>query len=399
MPRKRKPQPRSRGTIVQKGPDSFLLRVYTGTDAEGKRQYASRGHRGDRKGATKALTQFLHDLDTDNHLAASSRTLAKYLEEWLEIRNDISERTKSDYRYQVEQRIVPALGHKRLDALTHHEIQRAVVQWSQEGLAPRSVQYAFVVLRMALRHAVLTGGLLKNPSDNVKLPKKVTKEMKVLTPQQVALFLETMEAKWNAGAVDGKMYPLWSLLLTSGIRPGEARGLKWEDFDGPQVSIRRSVAIIRKDGDLKMKEVVTEPKTASGRRTVVLPGSTMSALEEHRRRQKVSLLKSGGIGSWDGWVFSSRSGGFLPYRRTMKLWKRDLEACGVPEVRLYDTRHTHATVMLAAGVHPKVAQQRLGHSDVSITLNTYTHVLKGMDEQVAEMMEKAFYTPKKLEAV
>jgi integrase len=172
------------------------------------------------------------------------------------------------------------------------------------------------------------------------------------------------------------------MLLSTGMRRGEAVGLRWADvdLDAGVASVRRSLTVV--DGTT----LVSEPKTAKARRQVALDVATVEALARWRTRQKAERLQLGGDWVDTGYVFTKEDGNFLHPDNVMVVFRRLVTSAGVPAIRLHDLRHTSATLALAAGVHPKVVQERLGHSSIGITLDTYSHVVQGMQADAAALV-------------
>jgi integrase len=170
------------------------------------------------------------------------------------------------------------------------------------------------------------------------------------------------------------------LMLTTGLRRGEIAGLRWSDVDLDDAVI----AIQHTRVSVDARVVVVEPKTAKGRRSVALDDMTVQALRSHRKAQLQERLKLGKAWQDSGFVFVREDGAPYHPERILVMFKRHAEAAGLPAIRLHDLRHTSATLALAAGVHPKVVQERLGHSSINITLDTYSHVVKGRQHEAAE---------------
>jgi integrase len=172
---------------------------------------------------------------------------------------------------------------------------------------------------------------------------------------------------------------MWFLLLTTGMRRGEVVGLRWADIDldGEVLSVSRAIASV--DG----VAMETEPKTAKGRRAIALDPATVDALRRHRERQAAERDLVGDGWTDSGAVFTYPDGRTLHPDHVMVTFRRLVTGAGLPLIRLHDLRHTAATLALAAGVHPKVVQERLGHSSIGITLDTYSHVVQGMQADAA----------------
>jgi integrase len=276
-------------------------------------------------------------------------------------------------------RLFPLVGHLRLASLTPQAVQAAYAALLTKGLSRRSVEQTHTVLHRALRQAVLWGLMLRNPTDAVTVPRPIRREMRTLTEEEVGRLFR---------ASDGhQLHALWVLLATTGLRLGEALGLLWTDIDFATGRLVVNRALQRQPG---VGYVFVEPKTARSRRTVYLAPGTITALTEHRRRQVEDQLAAGLEWSNVGLVFASPVGRPIDGTWTTKWFHRALGQAGVPRIRIHDLRHTAATHLLRRGVHPKVVQELLGHSTISLTLDTYSHVAPALHAEVAGHMQALF---------
>jgi integrase len=208
----------------------------------------------------------------------------------------------------------------------------------------------------------------------VKRPKAPKTEMSVWTAEQARRFIEH--------AKDDRLYALWFLLLTTGLRRGEVAALRWSDIDLNE----RTLSVQRTRVTVDYTVVENEPKTPQSRRRIALDVDTVEALRAHRRQQSSDRKRLGDDWQQTGYVFTDEIGEPMhPQAITDRFQKLASEA-GVPVMRLHDLRHTSATLALSAGVHPKVVQERLGHSSIMITMDTYSHVVQGMQEAAAEKL-------------
>ncbi len=175
------------------------------------------------------------------------------------------------------------------------------------------------------------------------------------------------------------------LAITTGLRQAELFGLKWSDLDWEtlRLQVQRQVQRVRGNG-----LIFTDPKTATGRRVVILGKSTKTVLQNHLKRQQLERKFAGDKWIDNDLIFTSTIGTPVDHRNLFREFKKLLKEAGLPEIRFHDLRHTAATLMLQQNIHPKVVQERLGHSDISLTLNTYSHVLPGMQEEAAEKMDR-----------
>jgi len=252
----------------------------------------------------------------------------------------------------------------------------------ENGLSPRTVRYTHMVLRSALDQAVRWGKLYRNPTELVDLPRQEKEEMKVLSPKQATTFMEaSIYSPWKA---------LFSLLLTSGMRPGEALGLKWSDvdFESKRITINRTLTRAQ-GGGWKLEE----PKTSRSRRTIPIPSTVMKDLDEHKRAQTAEILRAKpGKYNDQGFVFSAGNGEPANNKNIVRRhFKPLLEVAGLPNIRLYDLRHSCATLLLSAGENPKIVSERLGHASITLTLDTYSHVLPDMQEKAADKLEDMLF--------
>ncbi len=311
----------------------------------------------------------------------ATQTLSAYLEQWLEnfAKPSVRPGTFASYELNVL-RARELLGWIRLNELTSAHIQAAYATLMKRGLAARTVWRMHMVLHRALRQAVLAGIMLRNPVDGVSRPKARHYEIRTLSIQETRRLFEVTK--------DHRLHALWVLLTTTGLRLGEALGLKWEDidFEMGKLSVRR--ALQREKG---IGFVLVEPKTARSRRTVYLAPGTATALKQHRQRQAKERKAAGNI--WQekfDLVFKSEVG--KPMQDGQVSWRfhKALKEAGLPRIRIHDLRHTAATQLLERGVHPKVVQEMLGHSTITLTLDTYSHVIPRLHAQAATEMQKLF---------
>ena len=288
-------------------------------------------------------------------------------------------RSREDYRRILATYIRPALGPARLDQLTTAAIRSALAELSGRRPSPRTVRYAHSVLRLALNAAVEDRLLLANPAVAKRmLPPVERNEVRVLSKADVATLINATR--------DSRLGALWNLLVYTGLRPGEALALTWRDVDLTTGLVRVRRALIPQRRDEKGRTWrLEEPKTEKSRRTIPLLGITVEALRWHQTRQEAEKLAAGGAYVDDGFVFASSLGsplrGDVLYKSHFLLALRE---AGVPNVTLYALRHTAATLLLEAGVPMKVVQERLGHSTMVLTADTYSHVSPGLQARAVD---------------
>ena len=370
---KQKPRTgRKSGQIIGRGAGKWLVRVYTGLNEQGKRQYVSKVVLGTFKQAQAYLGTLLSSLEQQTFVPPAKQNLREFLRSWLDTTasQKVSAATLRSYRERlkaVDQRI----GHLKLDRVVPQTLQ-ALYKALQDDLhySSRTIRYTHTVLSQAFKKAVAWRVLAINPCDSVTLPKKDGVERQVWTHDQVNAFLNsTKEHPWHA---------LWELLLNTGMRPGEAFGLKWSDLEGSRIRIQRAVVESHEKG----RYTLGEPKTKKSKRTVTLAESTLHALKAHRARQAGEILAAGESYNRQDFIFATTEGGLLNIHAVDTRWETSVRKSGLPRITLYGCRHTHATVLLMAGVNPKVVSERLGHASIVITLDTYSHVLPDMQDEV-----------------
>ena len=313
-------------------------------------------------------------------LSGSSQRVEEYLTGWLEDSVQPSVRWTTHRAYSLcMRRLFPLVGHLRLTALPPQAVRAAYAALLQKGLSRRSVEQTHTVLHRALRQAVLWGLMLRNPTEAVTVPRPIQREMHTISEQQVGRLFQASRGH--------RLRALWVLLATTGLRLGEARGLLWSDIDfaGGRLVVNR--ALQRQTG---AGYVFVEPKTARSRRTVYLAPGTISVLIEHRRRQVEDQLAAGPEWNKTGLVFTTSVGRPVDGTWAIKWFHRALEGAGLPRIRIHDLRHTAATHLLRRGVHPKVVQELVGHSTISLTLDTYSHVAPALNAEVASHMQVLF---------
>jgi integrase len=361
--------------MVQRGQNKWLLRVYAGKHPDGRRKYISDTFEGTTSEARKALTAMQRNHDTRSLVSPSKTTLKEYLDGWVKGKIDVAPRTRVSYEHQLAF-TSGLIGHLKLHEIDTPDVQAVVSDMAGKGLSPRTVEYSVRVLHVALEDAVKRHLLVRNPADHVTLPKKARRPPSILTMKQVDLLLEA--------AKDDPLRGLWALLLTTGLRPQEALALKWSDLDldGKWLSVQRTV-VNDGHGNFSLSD---STKTVGSTRRIGLPETAVQALRSHKQRQNASILLAGESYDRQNLVFANAIGGVADPYKVARRWKKALEAAELPEVRLYDTRHTHATALLQNGADIAWVKERLGHSNLSTTLG-YAHVLPEAHRQMGEMTE------------
>lgn len=300
--------------------------------------------------------------------------LSEYLKHWLE---DVSRPTIRKGTYHLYERlirlhVVPHVGGVQLANLTLSHVQSLYAQLEERGASARQREMVHNLLHKSLDQAYLWAYVGRNVCDLVTKARVPKKPMKYLNQDQAEQLLKA--------ATKDLYYALFVLALTTGLRQGELFGLKWEDIDFRSCSLN----VQRTAYEIKSEVYVGEPKTAKGRRRVELPLIATEALTKHRE----AMLAEGHIGAW---VFCDRNGNLIQRNNFIKRCLRPLLLkAGLPQIRFHDLRHTAATLLLSQGTHPKVVQERLGHAQINITLDTYSHVLPTLQKDAADQLDVMF---------
>jgi len=304
-------------------------------------------------------------------------SLSVFLNEWLVLNStSVRPKTSDQYKQIVRQHIMPDLGMIKLKDLNPRQIQALYSKKMESGTSARTVILIHAVLRRALNHALRLGMIGRNPALAVIRPKFKRKEMKTLSDSQVRTLLSFAEGD--------RFEVLFWLAVTTGLRQGELLGLKWSDVDWINRRLRIQRQLQRLSGGL----VFSEPKSAAGRRVIALGVTTVEKLRKHQDIQFGESRMAGSSWKENDMIFPSSTGTPMDPSNLYHNFKKLLIKAELPDVRFHDLRHTAATLMLQQGVHPKVVQERLGHSDISMTLNTYSHVLPVMQDEAAEKLDE-----------
>jgi integrase len=291
----------------------------------------------------------------------------------------VRQRTWERYEQIVRVHLKPALGRVKLKALTPAHARVLYREKLDSGLATRTVNYVHTTLHKALKDAVADELIPRNAAASVKSPRPGKKEIRPLTREQARKFLES--------AHGDRFEALYVLAVHCGLREGELLGLRWADLDldAGTLAVRRTLSETKKHG-----HVFELPKNGKGR-NVRLTARAAQALKRHRKAQLEERMRLAGL--WEDYdlVFPNQVGKTMNAKNlTARNFKPILERAGLPRsIRLHDLRHTCATILLKMGQHPKFVQELLGHANISITLDTYSHVLPGMGDGLADAMDEA----------
>jgi len=372
-----------RGTIIKRG-DSYRIKVSLGKDpVNGKYVSHYETVRGNKKDAERRLNQLINDLEKGLYIRPSKNNLREYLGSWLSdyCKPNLSPRTHELYSYICEKHINPELGNFSLVKLKPQHLQHLYSEKLKSGLGNRTVQLIHVTLHKALKNAVKTGLIIRNAAEAVEAPKIQRKEMRVMNESDIHIFLEYAKGT--------PYYALFYTSLFTGMRRAELLALRWSDIDLSlcQLSVTRSMQYAN-DADSQKRISFKEPKTSKSRRLIALSPSTAIVLKEHKEKQNELRESLDYPASSDNdLVFSHYDGSPLLPNSITHAWIKLVRRCGLKGIRLHDARHTHASLLLKQGVHPKIVQERLGHGSIQITLDTYSHVAPGLQQAAANKFD------------
>jgi integrase len=353
-----------RGSLTQRSAGSWTIQVSGGFNDGGKRVRITQTIRGTRKDAERALTKMLRDVDTGTIAMSGATPFGTYLtERWLpHMRSRVGTEAWERYESLVRVHVVPRCGRVKLGKLRPHHLQATLDAMLTDGAAAASVVKAHRTMAGALSQAVRWQLLATNPAAGVSPP--TVRKPKLRIPTAVE-----MRKLVDAAADTDYALPVL-LAATTGMRRGEIVSLRWADVDEDVL-------------------YVVDAKTDTGRRTIHLPASTVTALKHHRKDQAAQRLLCGPAWQDTDLVVDRGDGGPVNPDSLSHAFADIAEDVGLPDVRLHDLRHGFATALLKAGVNVKVVSEALGHSRSSFTMDTYQHVLPGMGEQVASAIETA----------
>ena len=372
--------------------DSWQLIVYAGMDEDTKKKkYIRKTVKGSEKKADLELAKLITEVSSNQYVPPAKENVEEFLNFWLEnyAKNQLRLRTYESYRMIIKQHINPKLGKINLDKLTPKHIIMYCNEKQTNGkldrkgnpvfqpLSARTVRYHFRTLHRAFRDGVRWGKLRTNPLDLVDPPKPVEKEMKILLPEEIRKFLSV--------AKEDRLYPLYLTAINLGMRRGELFGLRWQDVDLEAGFIRVQQQLLKPG----YKPIFSPPKSKSGRRLLELPVSLVNELKHWREEQQKEKDFFGDEYARYDLVFCQPNGRPLCHG-SMDRWsfKKILKKAGLQNIRFHDLRHTTATFLLSQGVNPKVVQEILGDSTITVVLDTYSHVIPTIHKMAMSHWDK-----------
>ena len=336
-----------------------------------------------RREVQEQLKTALHQQQQGMLVVAPQQKVGAFLTQWLEDvhKHTVRPRTYERYESLLRVHVVPALGHHQLQKLAPQHVQRFYTNKVEAGLSPTTVASIHKMLHLALEKAMRWNLVPRNVCDMVDPPRVRHYEIQPLNQEQVQQFL--------TGASGHRLEALFVLALATGMRKGELMALKWQDinFSTGNLQVRRILTHMPAKLGGKGGYVEAEPKTERSRRSIAIAPLALEKLKEHRVRQLEARLKAGPLWRENDLVFCSQVGGHLHTSRDVFVqFKRLLKKAGLPDIRFHDLRHSSATLLLGLGIHPKVVQEMLGHSQIGMTMDIYSHVMPTMQVEAVSKL-------------
>jgi integrase len=364
-----------RGSVKKDGNNWYYV-LDLGKDDKGiRKQKKKRGFK-TKKEAEKALIETINAINKGSYIEPSKMTYQEYTEQWFGTKkHSICSQSVKVYENCLRKRIIPKLGQYRLSRVTTILIQSFIDSLKEEGLSDSTIKKYLEIIRNSLEYAIDFNLLSTNPAIKVKLPKSNKKEMKVWSQEEANGFLKK--------AKDDPCFIVFQLALSTGMRQGEILGLRWKD-----INIEKGMLYIQQTLSQDGKTFIAGAKTKSSIRAINLSSSTIKYLRERRINIAKDKLRYGPLYNDNDLIGCTQHGTPLNPANIRRSFNRIIKQADLPKIRFHDLRHTHATLLLAQGVNVKVISERLGHSNIKVTLDTYSHVLPTMQEEVARKLDE-----------
>lgn len=373
--------------IIEREKDKkYLVRIFTGRDAKGKRTFFNKVFTGTKKDARKYARDKESARDNGLPLEPQTLTVNDFLDRWLKhCQKHIRPNSHAWYSDMIERYVRPTLGNCRLSQIKPLDIEDLYAKLLEQGLSGRTVRHVHARLCTAFKQAMKWEAILKNPATLATALTIEKREMHFLAPEEAARFVKASR--------DCSMGVILRFALATGMRPEEYLGLQWKDLqlDGAQRGVAhvRRAAIWLLTGGWEFSEL----KSKSSARDVYFPLTLARELQEHKRQQLQERLKMGRHYQNNDLVFATKLGTPLHRKHvTNYYFKPALERAELPEtIRLYDLRHSYVTLSLLSNVKPKVVSEQAGHSTVEFTLDHYAHVLPEEREGASDKLETLLF--------
>lgn len=394
MPRKRQPKkergPRGGGSVYQRKDGRWVAALSLGVGPDGKRKFW-RAYAESEAEAVEKRDRAKGELRAGTLRIGEKQTVGAFLTAWLEQYKATTRRpnTVRGYASKIRIHLIPALGHIPLPSLTAQHVQSFVNDsltkqtrpkkdgGSTHAISPQTVRACYAILHAALESAVRWGLVGRNVAELADPPRATKPEVTPLEQAEAWRLLDALK--------DDRLEALYTAAMALGIRQGEALGLSWSDVDFERREIRVRNALYRYDKTY----VLEDAKSAKSRRTIPLPTYAIAALRSHRERQNAEKARCAGIwgNTWD-LVFTTEDGSPLNGSSVTHRFQKHLAKAGLPHQRFHDLRHICASLLIAMGLHPREIMEILGHSQISLTMDTYAHVWRSHLHDAATKMDR-----------
>lgn len=341
----------------------------------GKRQQIRRRGFKTKREAQDKLVELQNEVKEDNYVNPSTMTIVQFIAEWVEGRkNKVEDTTVYNHRLYVKNHIEPFFEETRMQQLSPMMCQHFVDNMIKRGFAFNTIDRITTLIKMALDRAIDFNLIKKNSMRSVEMPKKNKREIGVWSVDEVNQFL-------NYTKSNSRYYCVYALALMTGMRQGEILGLRWQDidFDNRMIYIRQTLAGYG-------KEFKSGAKTISGVRTVSISDNLVNILKKEEKKYLNLKEQSDSWYDYDLVIYANNGNRIFPGNLTRQ-FKKDIIDSEVSDIRFHDMRHTHATLLIQKNINVKIISERLGHSNISITLDTYSHVLPSMQQEVADHID------------
>jgi integrase len=359
--------------------DKWSFTVDIGRDpATGKRKQKSQSGFKTKKAAQLACAELIADIEKNGIVQETNQTLPQLIEDWLEIyaKNNVRETTFKRYRNRADTRIIPYFKSVKVKDVTPRMVQQYIEWLKAEGIGHNYIKALLQLLKSSLDKAVEWNQIKRNPVHFVEKPKKPKQTVQAWDIDQVKTFVS------HAKMENVFYYMVTLTLIHTGMRKGEALGLHWKDIDFENKKISVSRTLVQVDGEY----VFNEPKTPTSKRQISVDDELISELKRYKAMRNEWKLA---LGLDSELVFCHYDGRPLNPRRLGVFFANVTKKAGLPKIKIHDLRHTHASILLKLGEHPKVVSERLGHSTIRTTLDIYSHVTPDMQENTATKFGQA----------
>lgn len=391
--------------IEKRGENSYRFTVYLPKDANGKYPRETKTITIEEKMTPKQLKEFLdreylkfkNEVLSGNYVKVDKMLFKDFAKQWeKDFASTLALTTYGNHQRKLNLHINPVIGHMRMDQINSFHLMSIIRDMKRydgkdEPLTYHAKQDVYRTLKSIFKYAVKWGIISKNPMDGVEKPRpsdtdEIDKEMQVYEESEIETLMHLLQSE----PISWRM--MFTLALAAGLRKGELLGLEWKDvdFENQQIYIHQTIVFTNKGPHIKTT------KTKKSKRYVTLPQSVMNELKAYRKHWAKEKLQKGDV--WvekeREWLFHAFDGTHMYPTSPSKRWKQFIDRHGFKYIRLHDLRHTSASLLIAQGVHAKIISERLGHSDISVTMNTYGHAFKSADRAAADKLDDFFKVKK-----